>query len=52
MIEVYEVSVLEGVLGEVLLDKVTLALEQIVDWERETKINVSGKRIPFGGGNK
>lgn len=52
MIEVYGVSVLEGVLRKVLLDKVTLALEQILEWERETKINVWGKRIPLGGGNK
>lgn len=52
MIEVYGVSVLEGVLREVLLDKVALALDQTLEWERETKINVWGKRITLGGGNK
>lgn len=52
MIEVYGVSVLEGVLREVLLGKVMLTLEQRLEWERETKINVWGKRIPISGGNK
>ena len=42
MIRSYEGSVLERVLREVLLDKVTLALEQRLELGKETNLNIWG----------
>lgn len=42
MIKSYEGSVLERVLREVLLDKVTLALEQRLELGKETNLNIWG----------